>query len=346
MEECAVIGAGAAGCFAAITCAETYPAAKIRIFEKSPQPLNKVRISGGGRCNVTHACFNPNILCHYYPRGYKELLGPFHRFGPINTLEWFKRRGVELKTERDGRMFPVTDRSETIISCLLGQIQEKGIELHLGVNIDDFPKADAVILATGSSRWGYQIAKKLGHTIVPPIPSLFSFNIPNFPLIHLAGVVAPHATVWLEGRKSQEQGPLLITHWGLSGPPILKLSAREALFLSENHYRAMVMVEWGEGLPKRLKKENPHDRFEMQGKTSYKKEFVTCGGIELKEVNFKTMESRIHPRLFFAGEILNIDGFTGGFNFQNAWTTGWIAGLSALKDISTETTFSSTHDES
>ncbi len=328
MEKCIIIGAGAAGCFAALACAEKYPNAKIEILEKTQQPLAKVRISGGGRCNVTHACFDPEALCNHYPRGNKELLGPFHRFGPTDTIEWFKKRGVELKMERDGRMFPITDRSETIINCFLDEIKKRGIELKLGEKIDCIPDADAVILATGSSRQGYELAKEAGHTIVTPVPSLFSFNVPSSPLLHLSGVAAPDATVWLEGGSRKERGPVLITHWGFSGPPILKLSAWEARFLQEKEYRATCLIEWGEELPKRLRRAKPESRFQIEGKTTYKKEFVTCGGIELKEVNFKTMESRIRPGLFFAGEILNIDGVTGGFNFQNAWTTGWIAGNS------------------
>ncbi|MCC5831538.1 MAG: aminoacetone oxidase family FAD-binding enzyme [Chlamydiales bacterium] len=331
MEKCIIIGAGAAGCFAALACAETYPNAHIQILEKTKQPLAKVRISGGGRCNVTHACFDPKILCGYYPRGYKELLGPFHRFGPADTVEWFKKRGVELKTERDGRIFPITDKSETIIDCFLSELEKRGVELILGAKIDRLPEADALILTTGSSRQGYEIAREAGHTIVPTVPSLFSFNVPSSPLLHLAGVVAPNATVWLEGGSRKERGPLLLTHWGFSGPPILKLSAWEARFLHQNNYRTTCMIEWGEDLPRRLRREKPGNRFLIEGKTTYKKEFVTCGGISLKEVNFKTMESRICPRLFFAGEILDIDGVTGGFNFQNAWTTGWISGTSAMQ---------------
>lgn len=330
MEKCVVIGAGAAGCFAALACAETYPNAQIEILEKTQQPLAKVRISGGGRCNVTHACFDPKILCSFYPRGHKELLGPFHQFGPADTVEWFKKRGIELKTESDGRMFPVTDKSETIIDCFLSELEKRGVKLNLGAKIDHLPDADAVILTTGSSRQGHEMARAAGHTIIPPIPSLFSFNVPTSPLLHLSGVVAPDATVWLEGGSRKERGPVLITHWGFSGPPILKLSAWEARFLHEKNYHAVCMIEWGEGLPKRLRKENPANKFQIEGKTTYKKEFVTCGGVALKEVNFKTMESRVRPGLFFAGEILDIDGVTGGFNFQNAWTTGWIAGTSTI----------------
>jgi len=334
MEKCIVIGAGAAGCFAALACAEAYPRAKVIILEKTQHPLAKVRISGGGRCNVTHACFDPKMLCQHYPRGHKELLGPFHQFQPTDTIEWFKKRDIHLKTERDGRMFPTTNRSETIINCFLGEIKKRGIDLQLGVRVESIPEADAIILATGSSRRGYAFAQSLGHTIIPPVPSLFSFNVPSSPLLNLAGVAAPEATVWLEGGSRSETGPIMITHWGFSGPAVLKLSAWEARFLHEKKYRATCVIEWNGQLPKRLRRvleKNPCDRFQIEGKTTYKKEFVTCGGVSLKEVNFKTMESRIHPRVYFAGEILDIDGVTGGFNFQNAWTTGWIAGTSSLK---------------
>lgn len=333
MEKCVVIGAGAAGCFAALACAEAYPRAKVIILEKTQQPLAKVRVSGGGRCNVTHACFDPKTLCQHYPRGHKELLGPFHRFQPTDTIEWFKERGIQLKTERDGRMFPTTDRSETIINCFLDEIKKRGIDLQLGVKVESLPEADAIILATGSSRRGHAFAQSLGHTIIPPVPSLFSFNVPSSPLLNLAGVAAPEATVWLEGGSRKETGPIMITHWGFSGPAVLKLSAWEARFLHEKKYHATCVIEWNGALPKRLRKfleKNPCDRFQIEGKTTYKKEFVTCGGVCLKEVNFKTMESRVRPGLYFAGEILDIDGVTGGFNFQNAWTTGWIAGTSAF----------------
>lgn len=336
MEKCVVIGAGAAGFFAALACQEAFPQAKVVILEKTQQPLAKVRISGGGRCNVTHACFDPKTLCSYYPRGHRELLGPFHHFQPSDTIEWFKKRGVFLKAENDGRMFPTTDSSETIIRCFLDEIKKRGIELELGAKIDALPQADAVILATGSSKQGYEIAKSVGHSIVPPVPSLFSFNIPSSPLLGLTGLVAPDAIVSLEGGSRKERGAVLLTHWGFSGPAILRLSAWEARFLYEKNYDATCLIEWNTGLPRRLRQtveKKPLERFHIEGKTTYKQEFVTCGGIELKEVNFKTMESKIHPGLFFAGEVLNIDGITGGFNFQNAWTTGWIAGTSCLKDI-------------
>ncbi|MCH9627394.1 MAG: 3-dehydro-bile acid delta(4,6)-reductase [Chlamydiales bacterium] len=332
MEKCVIIGAGAAGCFAAIACAEAHPRAEVVILEKTRQPLAKVRVSGGGRCNVTHACFDPKVLVESYPRGSKELLGPFHRFQPADTVAWFQERGIELKTEKDGRMFPSTDRSETIIDCFLNEIKKRNIELQLGVKIEQIPEdADAVILATGSSRHGHKMAQLAGHTLIDPVPSLFSFNVPSSPLLGLSGVSVPEATVWLEGRSCRQTGPLLITHWGFSGPAVLKLSAWEARFLHECAYQATCLIEWKEPLPKRLYralKEHPNHHYRIEGKTTYKSEFVTCGGVSLKEVNFKTMESRIRPGLFFAGEVLDIDGVTGGYNFQNAWTTGWIAGHS------------------
>ena len=326
MEKCIVIGAGAAGCFAALHFAEHHPKAHVVILEKTQVPLAKVRISGGGRCNVTHACFDPKTLCTYYPRGHQELLGPFHHFQPLDTIAWFKERGVELKTEKDGRMFPTTDRSETIIDCFLGEIEKKGIELRLGEKIDHLPEADRVILATGSVPKGHALAKAAGHTIISPVPSLFSFNVPSSPLLNLSGVAVQEATVWIEGGSREEKGPVLVTHWGFSGPAILKLSAWEARFLHAQNYNATLVIEWGDALPKRLRRAKPPSRFHIEGKTTYKKEFVTCGGVDLKEVNFKTMESRLQPGLHFAGEILDIDGVTGGFNFQNAWTTGALAG--------------------
>lgn len=320
MAKCIAVGAGAAGCFAAIHAAEA--GYEVSLLEKTQQPLAKVRISGGGRCNVTHACFDPKELVQNYPRGQRELLGPFHHFGPQDTIEWFEARGVKLKTEKDGRMFPTTDRSQTIIDCLMGEIDRLGVDLQLGAKVEKL-EADKIILATGGNRAGYKLAK--GHTIIPPVPSLFTFNVPSSPLLHLSGVVAPEATVRLEGGSRTETGPVLLTHWGFSGPAILKLSAFEARFLHDKKYNATLIIEWGENLPKRLRHVE-ETRFHIEGKSTNKAEFVTCGGISLKEVNFKTMESRLVPGLHFAGEILNIDGVTGGFNFQNAWTTGYLAG--------------------
>lgn len=387
MRTLVVLGGGAAGFFGAIAAAEKNPTAKVILFERTATLLAKVRISGGGRCNVTHACFDPKQLIQNYPRGGKELLGPFHTFQPRDTIAWFQQRGVELKTEEDGRMFPVTDSSETIINCLMQAAADAGVEIRLTQKVDSVEKiegkfhlagleADALLLATGSHPKGHAIAEKLGHSLVPPVPSLFTFNIPNFALEELAGISVNPATVHVGGRK--QQGPLLITHWGFSGPAALKLSAWEARTLHACDYQTKLIVNWlpeEEKLKELLldfKAQNPiqtlirtpaelpknlwkklleihhfaHDKrwcdlpnkelfrlatllqadpYTVSGKTTYKQEFVTCGGIPLDEVNFKTLESRKCPGLFFAGEILDIDGITGGFNFQSAWTTSTLA---------------------
>lgn len=388
-----ILGGGAAGLFAAIRCKELNPSSPVLLLEKTNQLLSKVRISGGGRCNVTHACFDPNQLIRYYPRGAKELIGPFHLFQPQHTVAWFAERGVQLKTEKDGRIFPVTDSSDTIIHCLMHAASQAGVEIRKQQHVVGIQKTDAgflihfkneslrvhqVLLATGSAPWGYEIAKQFGHQIIDPVPSLFTFNVPSSPLLDLAGIVAPHATVLLKEVTQPQQGPLLLTHWGFSGPAILKLSAWAARELYAMNYRATLLVNWMSSLNAELlyhsflqqKQAHPlqalsmplptnlltrlcshisldaatplgkishrilrqlaeklhADAYSLEGKTTYKQEFVTAGGVHLKEVNFKTMESRITPGLFFAGEILNIDGITGGFNFQNAWTTGWLAG--------------------
>lgn len=395
-----VIGGGAAGFFAAVTAAQTHPEATVVLLEKTRVLLSKVRVSGGGRCNVTHACFDPYELVKNYPRGGKELLGPFHRFQPKDTIEWFESRGVTLKTEEDGRMFPITDRSETIIDCLQKEANKTGVDIRLLQTIVGIEKkadlfeislsnsekliCNKIVLATGSSKEGYTLAKSFGHTIVEPVPSLFTFNIPDSPLHELAGISVQPVELTLEGTSLKQQGPLLITHWGFSGPAALKLSAWEARALHAKNYEATLSVNWlpeytREGLVSNLLKLkeqngaksigllNPEsiakhlwkvllakgqidpqkkmgeltnkqltqfaemlhsDLYNIKGKTTYKQEFVTCGGVALDEVNFKTMESRFCSGLHFAGEILNIDAVTGGFNFQNAWTTGWIAGNS------------------
>jgi predicted Rossmann fold flavoprotein len=380
-----VIGGGAAGFFAAL--AAKSKGQSVAILEKTAVLLSKVRISGGGRCNVTHSCFDPANLVKNYPRGHKELLGPFHRFGPKDTIEWFESRGVSLKAEEDGRIFPVTNQSETIIDCLQKEANRLGVEIFLRQKIEKIEKgftiyagqkfsAKKIILATGSSQEGFAWAEKLGATIQKPVPSLFTFNVPKSPLEELSGVVIDpvHLTV---GNFSQT-GPLLITHFGFSGPAALKLSAWAARFLYEKNYCVDLKVNWlplidslkilielKQKMPNRtLVAENPFrfpknfwkvflkkwadkrlndysfkeleaicekihaDIYPVSGKTTNKEEFVTCGGVTLKEVNFKTMESKVCPGLFFAGEILDIDGVTGGFNFQNAWTTGFIAGIS------------------
>ncbi len=393
-----VIGGGAAGFFAAINCAETNPNSQIILIEAAQQPLGKVRISGGGRCNVTHHCFDVEQLITNYPRGGKALRGAFSRFQPQDTLTWFNRHGVKLKTESDGRMFPITDNSETIVNCLLETAKKLGVKLIKGVAVTNIEtgfqvtlktgeilRADIILIATGSSKIGYQWAEKLGHKIEEPVPSLFTFNIKDQRFQDLAGVTAEnvHLKILTQGKQKLEQtGPLLITHWGISGPGVLKLSAWGARILAENNYQMQLIINW---LPEynqgnlteyllTIKSENPkkqiasyspvklskrlwqslviaseinseiiwanlskkqlnklvqeliQGKYLIKGKGVFKDEFVTCGGVNLKEINFKTMESKICPNLYFAGEILDIDGITGGFNFQNAWTTGWIAG--------------------
>ena len=392
-----VLGGGAAGFFAALSAKNAYPHAKVAILEKTAVLLSKVRVSGGGRCNVTHACFDPTLLVKNYPRGSKELIGPFHRFGPQQTVEWFQERSVELKTEDDGRMFPITDNSETIIDCLVQEAKKLGVEIFFRERIETIEKtengftlvgrensifqANKLILATGSQADGFAFAKHLGHTIQEPVPSLFTFNVPNSPLHELSGISFESVQIALKGSSFSQTGPLLITHFGFSGPAALKLSAFAARPLNENHYEVELLIDWLPHLSlekihhillslkqkspqKSLFSENPfhlpkrfwklmlgpidekklndislkelntlsqqlhQDPYQVKGKTTHKEEFVTCGGINLKEVNFKTMESKMCPGLYFAGEILDIDGITGGFNFQNAWTTGFIAGSS------------------
>ncbi|MBD1889646.1 NAD(P)/FAD-dependent oxidoreductase [Coleofasciculus sp. FACHB-SPT9] len=403
-----VIGGGAAGFFGAITCAETYPQAQVILLEAGRQPLSKVRISGGGRCNVTHACFDPAGLVQYYPRGGKALRGAFSRFQAKDTVVWFSDRGVQLKTEPDGRMFPITDSSETIVDCLFEAARASGVQIRRGTPVDkifrqvtslnqpldtgfeiqlksgEILKCDRILLATGSNPQGYRWVKTLGHTIEPPVPSLFTFTISDPRLQDLAGVSVESARLRLGVGKTQlEQiGPLLITHWGLSGPAALKLSAWAARMLHDCNYRTTLQINWlpqynpeklremllavKSQLPQRaistscplplprrlwqsliaavgisgeqrwaelsnkvlnqLIQELSEGKYQIQGKGVFKEEFVTCGGVNLKEVNFKTMESRICPGLYFAGEILDIDGVTGGFNFQSAWTTAYLAG--------------------
>ncbi len=383
-----VIGGGAAGFFGAISAAETYPEQKVILLEKSRQWLSKVRISGGGRCNVTHACFDSSQLVQNYPRGQKALRGPFSRFQPKDTIAWFASRGVALKVEEDGRMFPTTDSSETIIQCLVQAAEKAGIELRQGAGVKSIKpgftidlssgeelRCDHILLATGSQPAGLQLAESLGHTIQPPVPSLFTLNVPDSPLVELSGI-SVQGRIGLEGTSLVQEGPILITHWGFSGPAVLKLSAWGARLLHEKEYQADIWIEWcrpqwqelkrahsskqvknsgPDGLPKnlwqhllisegiheelrwaeiskeqvtRLTNRLQRDKYKMSGKTTYKQEFVTCGGITLDEVDFRTMQSRRCPGLYFAGEVLDIDGITGGFNFQNAWTTSWIAGQS------------------
>ena len=396
-----IIGGGAAGIFAAIAAKEANPHASIVLLEKTAVLLSKVRISGGGRCNVTHACFDPYRLVQHYPRGSKELIGPFHRFQPRDTMDWFESRGVSLATEEDGRVFPSTNRSETIIECLLTQAQNLGVEILLRQRIqhivcieDGFTielnngqtlSSRSMLLATGSSSEGYTWAQHLGHSIQEPAPSLFTFNIPHFALKELSGISLEQVRLHIVGSSLTQEGPLLLTHFGLSGPVALRLSAWGARYLKEKDYRVTLAIHWislfsqqeifyhlsqlkTQAPDKLLQTENVFrlpknlwralleslaesarkcihdltlrdlrllshklyaDHYQVEGKTTNKEEFVTCGGVTLKEIDFKTMQSKICPGLFFAGEMLDIDGITGGFNFQNAWTTGFIAGTSA-----------------
>ncbi|MEL6354391.1 MAG: NAD(P)/FAD-dependent oxidoreductase [Cyanobacteria bacterium J06627_28] len=403
----AVVGGGAAGFFGAIAAATANPQARVTLYEAGPQPLAKVRISGGGRCNVTHHCFDPAQLVQSYPRGGKALRGAFSRFQPKDTVEWFTQRGVKLKTEADGRMFPVTDDSGTIVNCLSRAAEKAGVQIKVRSPItrveketDTFAltlkfgstlRCDRLLLTSGSSPIGHRIAQSLGHQLAPPVPSLFTFNVADKRLHQLSGVAVDPVNVRLkiEGASKKElnplvqTGPLLVTHWGLSGPAVLKLSAWGARLLHGQKYRASLMVNWLPSLSQeqvrrelqqvkadngkkaiatyspyaniskrlwqyllsrieidllltwanlskkqlnRLVQELTCGSYEIVGKGAFKDEFVTCGGVRLKEVNFKTMESRQCAGLYLAGEILDIDGITGGFNFQSAWTTGWLAG--------------------
>lgn len=394
----AVIGGGAAGFFAALSAAEHHPEARITLYEKSNKLLSKVRISGGGRCNVTHDCTEIRKLAKHYPRGEAFLRKAFGLFSVKDSIAWFTERGVELKVEPDGRMFPTTDDSATIANALLRSASALGVRVDLGsavsridVRGDRFAltinaqevHADRVIITTGGhpQAGAYAWLQAVGHTIVPPVPSLFTFNIPDDPIRELMGVATP-ARVRIAGTKLESLGPVLITHWGLSGPAILRLSAWGARILNEMRYTFTAQVNWVEGrsedelrmlfseragdldrklaqnadplhLPKRFwlhqlakagipadrpwgtvaKKERnrlidllTNDRFQVVGKTTFKEEFVTAGGVSLDEVDPLTMQSRKCPGLYFAGEVLDIDGITGGFNFQAAWTTGHIAG--------------------
>ena len=395
-----VVGGGAAGFFAAITCAETAPGTEVIVLEKGPQFLSKVRISGGGRCNVTHACFDARELAERFPRGGQALIGPFQRFQAKDTVEWFESRGVKLKTESDGRMFPITDSSQTVIDCLLNAAKKAGVKLMTGRVVEEVKKdvagielklsngelmsCERLLLATGGCRTAAmgRLAESLGHTLEPPVPSLFTFHIELDWLRNLAGVSVKNVEASVPGTKLRERGALLVTHWGLSGPVILRLSAWGARELQALDYKFPLQVNWLPELSEneihdelnRRHKEQPgrlvvnvpisslaarlweqlvlsasipralcwaelsradrrglieklrRTEFSVSGKSLNKEEFVTCGGVKLSEVNFKTMESRICPGLHFAGELLDIDGVTGGFNFQSAWTTGWIAG--------------------
>ncbi|MGE5376158.1 MAG: NAD(P)/FAD-dependent oxidoreductase [Bacteroidota bacterium] len=395
-----IAGGGPAGFFAAIRCAELAPDIRILILEKASQTLGKVLISGGGRCNVTHACFDPAKLVGYYPRGASELRGAFSRFQPADTVEWFEARGVKLKTEADGRMFPITDTSETIEEALREAAKMAGVQVRTGSSlqrVDKSPKSGfrlevrneareisiqtrRLLIATGSDRKTLDLVHSLGHSIEEPVPSLFTFNVSDPRIAGLAGISVEDVT--LKTGSILQRGPLLITHWGMSGPVVLRVSAWGARELHEKKYHASLVVNWlgdyrfdqaaeilqrnkdwpenarkkvstqqafsqiparlwrqlvqvigeknwadvSKAELRRLAQELTTAGFMIEGKGQFKDEFVTCGGVKLNEVDFKTMQSRIVKDLFFAGEILNIDGLTGGFNFQSAWTTGWLAG--------------------
>lgn len=426
-----VAGGGAAGFFAAIACAEADPGCTVVICEATAHPLAKVKVSGGGRCNVTHACFEPRELVKRYPRGGRELLGAFHRWQPRDTVAWFERRGVRLKAEADGRMFPVTDDSQTIVDCLESAAKKAGVRLMTGVGVKavaggrprppdarggvaapprpneafvvtlttgEAMACDRLLLATGGnkSNLGFEIARQFGHTIEPPVPSLFTFHVDDPRLQGLSGVSVETAVTAVRGTALKESGPLLVTHWGLSGPAILKLSAWGARELHARDYRFVLLVNWAPAFnPETLRAElerarsaNPKKQagtwcplglplrlweklltaagiapdaiwngvgnarlhalaaqvgageFAVTGKSMFKEEFVTCGGVRLSEVDFKAMESRLVTGLHFAGEVLDVDGITGGFNFQAAWTTGRLAGramASANRGVAHET---------
>ncbi|NMH25495.1 BaiN/RdsA family NAD(P)/FAD-dependent oxidoreductase [Flavobacterium solisilvae] len=389
-----IVGGGAAGFFSAINIAEKNPKLKIAILERGKSVLEKVRISGGGRCNVTHAEFIPKELAKNYPRGEKELVGPFHQFCSGDTIEWFANHGVELKIEDDGRMFPTTDSSQTIIDCFLSEVKRLKIDVLTGQSVqsifqgNDYWKVETnhetfscqkLIMTTGSNPKIWEMLSEIGHSIVSPVPSLFTFNIKDNRIAALMGISA-FANVKVKNTKLEASGPLLITHWGMSGPGILRLSAWGAKILAEKKYQFTIQVNWLndtafeetldilkdlklEHSKKVVSKKSPFEfpnrlweklveastissetkwadvskkqlidlanqltngEFQVNGKSTFKEEFVTAGGIDLKEINFKTMESKLFPTLFFAGEIVNIDAITGGFNFQNAWTSGYI----------------------
>lgn len=399
-KDVIIVGGGAAGFFAAINIAEQNPELKVTILERGKEGLQKVRISGGGRCNVTHAEFTPSELVLNYPRGEKELLGPFHQFMTGDTIEWFQKRGVELKIEDDGRMFPITDSSKTIIDCFLNEAKKQKVEVLYNQSVTSVsPReqsrgfeistkdcnytCEKLLVATGSNPKIWNLLEGLGHTISQPVPSLFTFDIKDERIKDIPGVVAQHVEVKVLGTDLVSEGPLLITHVGMSAPSILKLSAFGAIELAKRNYKFQIEVNFIRQsfdaclimlrelkhelakktvykstqfeLPKRLwhklvlasnldqdmrwadlNKNQLEDLtsqltqavFNVEGKSTFKEEFVTAGGIDLKEINFKTFESKLHSNLYFAGEVINVDAVTGGFNFQNAWTGAYIAAKS------------------
>lgn len=393
-----VIGGGAAGFFAAINYAELHPGRKILILEKSKEVLSKVKISGGGRCNVTHACFEPDVLVEFYPRGKKELLSCFHRFQPSDTIEWFAQHGVSIVQEADGRMFPQSNSSQEIINCFMHLIRQLNIELKVASGVKQLNYlreqeqwalfldntaplfAQQILCATGSSPSFWDLLSNLNIKINKPVPSLFAFNCDEIKKASLPGLSVARGSVSCKGRNIKAEGPILITHKGLSGPSILKLSAFESLYFHQQNYKLTLIINWNtdwdkanlysyfltlaqqypkqkvynhsfQGIPSRLwnyiviksaigdknwstlKKADLETlsnqvcsmEFEMQSKSTHKDEFVTCGGVALHQIDFKTMQHKTIPHLYFAGELLDIDGVTGGFNFQAAWTTAQIA---------------------
>jgi predicted Rossmann fold flavoprotein len=406
-KKIAIVGGGAAGFFAAIACARANSANEVSIYERGSEFLTKVRISGGGRCNVTHACFDARAMSERYPRGKRALISPLHRFSPAETVAWFEERGVRLKTEPDGRMFPVTDSSQTIIDCLINEARAAGVWLFTRRGIDavrrsedrfelslangKITECDRLLLATGGtrSRSGELLAQSLGHTLIPAVPSLFSFHVTDSWIRAIPGVSVQNLEASVAGTRLRERGAVLVTHQGVSGPVILRLSAWGARILHDLDYKFRLQLNW---LPdftnaeihehlRSMRETNPNRRvsnspiaplpsslweqlvtaagiaretrwttlaradanrlasllaqteLEINGKSMNKDEFVTCGGVKLDEVNFKTMESRIVPGLYFAGELLDVDGITGGFNFQAAWATGWIAGNAMARPL-------------
>lgn len=404
-----IIGGGAAGFYSAITCAEARPGTRVLILEKSARVLQKVKISGGGRCNVTHDCPDPKRMASYYPRGNRALIGPLHHFGVLDTIRWFNARGVQLKTESDGRMFPTTDDSSTIIDCLSTAAEDSGVEVRTSNAVKAITPIDSselngfeialhrksplrarrVLLATGGTRssGGARLAKSFGHAMIPAVPSLFTFNIDDPRIADLAGVSVENATARVLGEKLDTNGPILITHWGLSGPAILKLSAWGARKLHKRDYTFTIEINWVPGVDvpayfhklrsdwgkRQVSTRSPfdeiskrhwetlvteagissdrrwaelskkhsqnlieylvHAQFKVTGKSTNKDEFVTCGGVPTDDVDTRTFESRHCKGVYFAGEILNIDGVTGGFNFQNAWTTGHLAGRAIASEL-------------
>ncbi|MGG9961370.1 NAD(P)/FAD-dependent oxidoreductase [Ferruginibacter sp. SUN106] len=394
-----VIGGGAAGFFCAANAARMNPGLEVTLVEKSSKLLSKVKVSGGGRCNVTHACFSIAEMIKKYPRGASFLKKAFHHFFTTDTIQWFKERGVELKTEADGRMFPVTNSSQTIIDCLMKEVNKYSVNIIMNAEVktllvqqpqfevalagNKILQADYVCIASGGypKTIQFEWLKNLQHTIEEPVPSLFTFNMPGNAITALMGVTVENVVVKIAGTKLMEQGPLLITHWGMSGPAVLKLSAWGARELQTKNYTFKIMVNWIPEFNENTLREkmqqlrfdiatqkiinrNPFllpgrlweyllqqsgiapdlrwadlpaanqnkliknlcvQEFEVKGKTTFKEEFVTAGGIQLSDIDYNTMQSKKIPGLFFAGEVINVDGVTGGFNFQNAWTTGWIA---------------------